>query len=266
MKPIQELRITLHADPPRTWRIRVRPALNGLMAGTLTLFILFAGTLLFFRELEINRKLLERLLVLETTGMLAARRAPASEPVQPAPALVAPKVIHLPPTEAVTAPETTGASVPLASSRPRLRDVAVECGPARCNARVTILADNRQGGLAGAEGSLVAALELEVPRTEAGSGHGARKTFIVYPGMQAESGFTAESAQGIEGKPFRVARALVTQLAFDVPEVLRPVALQVYVFDQDRILVQHKRRTIETPPAESSHPADEHPAAQEPTP
>ena len=51
-------------------------------------------------------------------------------------------------------------------------------------------------------------------------------------------------------KPFRISRALQTTAQFKIAKLLRPLAVNVYLFDRNKTLVTHERKVIETPVSE----------------
>jgi len=213
-------------------------------------FCFFSGTVLFFRELEMNRKLEDRLLVLDTREKLRIPSAPTqTNPVSQSitsfiePAIqqkveqkVERKLTETPPI-AKTEPEIAG---PVSA---RLSDFTVDWNGETCTAHISLVPTTT--GMA--EGDLLLILETEIPRI-GGSNPSSqiRKRYFIYPGYQSRDELDESQISQIDRKPFHFSRALQTSATFNVGKLLRPIALNVYVFDSNKTLIHHERKPIET--------------------
>src|SRR5687767_7156313 len=126
------LHVLIHSGSgvPYALRLNVRK-LSWVVALVATAFLLtLAGTLLFFRELELNRKLEERLLEWETRDKLAqvmgTPRVPAKEIVEDA----TPAKAAAPEAKPVTPSATVGA---------RIGELNAECSAGDCDVRLAMV-------------------------------------------------------------------------------------------------------------------------------
>jgi hypothetical protein len=218
-----QLLITLY-DPkgtPLAWGIQPRQLLSQVVIISASVLCLFIGTLLFFREVEVNRQLTQRLLWLETEQRRSLAREGNSEPV------VDDQLGH-PSAIAVSA---------------RVSGVAPQCSGDSCVVDLTLVPSFSQV----AEGSLLLVLETEVPRIGAGTaGAQSRKRFFIYPGMGTREELRPDDISQLARKTFRFQRILETHTRFTLGKLLRPLALNVYLFDSAGTLSFHERYPIET--------------------
>ena len=227
------LLIQSHSGSPLSLRLNVRKMyLLGFLLSTVYLTT-FSGSLLFFREVEINRKLEERVLELEMREKLS-KMLPA-------------------PVENVSRQITETDNPELLVDKNALADTAtgikahigglnVECVTGRCGVKLDIvpLASGT------AQGQLLVILETEIPRI--GSRNPTteiRKRYFVYPGGKARDELDQADIISLERKNFRFSRALQTSAEFRIGTLLRPIAVNVYLYDSARNLIQHERKVIE---------------------
>jgi hypothetical protein len=249
-----------NTEQPLFFRLSLKRVHSILLMGLLSLTVLFLGSLFFFRELEINRKLNQRVLELETNGLLLSQRsyallppaikmpapvtapvtAPATKaaPVVPAVPVVSPvPVVSLPTT---APPQSTSVSDEKASVSTRISDLFAECSEEYCDVKLN-LAPSQQGI---AQGQLLLVLELEVPRIGASTSQ-VRKKYLIYPGFGTQEELNPTKLQEMEKKPFRFSRGLSTGTTFKMGKLLEPLAINVYLFDENNNVVVHERRAIE---------------------
>jgi len=205
---------------PRAFRIETKK----LWAIFLCFFSIFSiavlGSLLFFRELEINRKLKEKVLSFELQETLSRTNPPVAE--------------------TASAAVAQGLSTEVSA---RMEDLSVECIAKKCSVRTTIVPTAT--GLA--TGQIIVVLETEIPRIGLGNANARiRKRFFIYPGSLQKDELDPNLLAKLQQKPFRLSRALQTTTDFEIAQLLRPLAANVYLFAPDRTLLQHERRVIET--------------------
>lgn len=203
-----------------------------LLLGTLTSIVLglVVGTLLFFRELESNRELQESLL----ESML--RERVLAETVKFRQETSAPAQL----TVATPVRDVTGERPAL---RSRVSEVNTECAAGRCAIRIVVVPATS----AVVDGSILVVLETEIPRIgTARATSSSQKRFFIYPGYHSKDELDLKEVNRLEGKKFRMSRALNTNVDFQFGELLRPLAVNIFVFDTEKNLVQHERRQIES--------------------
>ncbi len=229
-------------ETPIALRINMQRLSNYLVISALVFAFTSMGTLLFFRELELNRRLQENVLRLETERRLYKSRPVAFTPAVTAPVTrptetPSPAVQSAPPlaeTNAETIAETVAG---------RINDLRVECTEEECAVRLGLVT-SKPGT---AVGQLLLVLETEVPRIGAASPSApVRRRYFVYPGETAKDDLDPNTLNSLEHKAFKFSRALQTNTVFKVGKLLRPLALNAYVFDSEKALLQHERRAIET--------------------
>lgn len=240
---------TAAGEMPYAAKLSLPRLSNYLMAVAATFALFFCGTLLFLRELEINRELQEHVLRLE-----AEKRLDRAYPV-PDRELATPVGTKIPaPTSAVAvaaaAESLVAATAPPALEAPaipvenagRVTDVRAECDGENCTVRLSVLNKNTTP----AEGSLLVVLETEVPRIGgAALSTPMRKRYLLFPGEQTRDDLDPNTLGALEHRSFKVNKALQTSATFKVGRLLRPIAANVYVFDTKGALLQHERRVIE---------------------
>lgn len=226
------------------------------------------GTLLFFREMEINRQLSRQVLEFRITdqlsklaGKIESFAAPAVPVAAPGPNFVmAPKTeIRKPDAikiDAVPLPSVAPESPPRVAKaesvkpiaartdpRARLGDLSTDCEGELCTVKLALIPTS--AGIA--QGYLLVILELEVPRIGAATTSAQmRKRYLIYPGNITRDELTQDDVNALEGKSFKFSRALQTSVDFTVSSLLRPLAVNVYLYDSAKTLVHHERKPIET--------------------
>lgn len=224
-----------------------------LIGATVAYTFTLMGTLLFFRELEINRKLQEHVLKLESEKRLyqsyplpdrLLSSAPATASVPNAP--TNPSAPHHERTVAHASPATVekpkaeGATNDVVA---RINDLRAECAEDNCSIRLGMVTS--QPGTA--VGKLLLVLETEVPRIGgANPSTPLRKRFFFYPGNSARDEMDPNQLGTLEQKSFRFNRVLQTNTVFKMGKLLRPLAINAYVFDSEKQLLQHERKVIES--------------------
>jgi hypothetical protein len=215
-----------------------------------TLLILFftflSGTVLFFRELDLNRRLQDKLLLVDMREKI--HEPSATAPVTPLAQALSP-VIE---TAAEVKPEKKAREViPEAQSEApppelvaaRMSDFTVECGAEECSSRVSMVPTST--GIA--QGELVLILETEVPRIGGTNPEGqVRKRYFIYPGYQTRDELDESAINQLSKKTFRFSRAIQTTAVFNIGKLLRPVGLNIYLYDSNKVLIHHERKPIET--------------------
>lgn len=239
---------------PFALRLNVRKLSGWVLTVSFTFLATGIGSLLFFRELEINRKLEEQLLVFQTKEKLVSLGTAPARPL-PGPGSL---ISGTPPTPAAPAPEPTterttsalasaGPSVPVEPAAvtavaARLGDLAVECFEEECQVRLAMV-PTRTGT---ATGELLMVMETEVPRIGTGNPTTqVRKRYFLYPGNTTRDELPDEALNEVQRKPFRFTRGLQTTATFTIGKLLRPLAVNVYLYDHDRNLIHHERKAIE---------------------
>lgn len=234
-------------EQPTFFRLSLKRIHSVLLTALSMTIVLFLLSLLFFRELEINRKLNHRLLELETNNLLQSQRSYVLLP--PAPQGNSTAASGKPVTSAAspTTPVNTIATdtpPPVANTSSgisaRISDLFAECTDESCDVKLN-LAPSQQGT---ASGQLLMVLELEVPRIGASTSQ-IRKKYIVYPGFLSLDEVTPAKLQAFEKKPFKFSRGLTTGTTFTMGKLLEPLAINVYLFDDNGNVVVHERRPIE---------------------
>lgn len=211
---------------PAAYRIHARQALR---AGSLLLLagvVGFCGTLLFFRELEVNRRLTERVLDLETREIVAQSISLAT-----------------PRTVSGTPPATTASPAPATAGRlARVTDLTLDCEGEGCDATLSLL----RGTESPTEGQLLMVLETEIPRI--GGIPTAAKTrhrYYFHPPQPSLDELTQNTLVELPRKNFRFARSLNVKAHFSFTKLLRPLAIHAYLFDQGGGLVHHERKSLD---------------------
>jgi hypothetical protein len=232
---------------PVSYRLNIRQALVAIRSVGLLLLCAAVGFILFFREVELNRKISEQVMRLETELVLAtsvALKSPAGveENREPLTASSDPRAEKTPaveerPVEVAQTEENAIAKSVLTT----LSDLSAQCGEQACEVRAYLIPT--APGFA--EGSLLFVLEAEVPRIGlADPNVPPRKRFFVQPGNLSLDQMSGEIATRLDHKRFRVSRALMTNAQFELGALLRPIAINAYVFDGQRTLIIHKRKVL----------------------
>ncbi len=228
-----QLLITLYGSKrtPLTWEVRSDELLGKAVVIAFSVFALLVGTLLFFREVELNRQLTERLLHLEASTKGNAILRPTTTPSRWKTATRTPELAPNP-------EETANAKI----SGARVSGVTPQCSGDTCAIEVTLVPSSDQA----AQGGMLLVLEAEVPRIGAGTGSSeSRKRFFTYPGMETKEELLPKDISQLSRKPFRFQRTLESHTRFVIGKLLRPLALNVYLFDAAGALSFHERYPIE---------------------
>ena len=230
---------------PYAVRLNSRQLIRALVALGLTLFFAIVGTLLFFRELEINRKLMDRALRAEVREELTEALSPTRSVSL---AVAAPT--RAPTQIASTADDTDDgktnaahAAVPSPTVAAKVGELTADCDGDTCEADVAIVPT--ASGVA--KGQILIILEAEIPRIGAANPDGQiRKRYFLYPSGQSRDDLDQASLSQLPAKAFRFTRALHTHADFDMGKLLRPLAVNVYLFDSEKNVVAHERKAIDT--------------------
>lgn len=218
---------------PFAFQLNLPQLTSALVATTLVFGGTLLGSLLFFRELELNRKLQDQLLELETREKIAA--------LLPQAAMTGARSAAS--TTDATATDTADRTTSSAANAGRISELAVDCQRGKCGVKLSLMSN----GSANAEGDLLVVLEAEVPRigSAATPGTAMRKRFYIYPGDLNRDELDQTGLNALERKSFRFAHALQTTVNFELGKLMRPLAVNAYVYDKDHALVQHERRAID---------------------
>lgn len=262
MKPLSELprkpfvTMVVHtgSGEPLALRVSVRHFHRFATAAMAIVLATTAGSLLFFAEADQNRKLTGRLLALELEQRMKGSPRPMA-PSVPAPETGAsteqPTVASNAPAEAIPRAPARSAETPTPGdeaesgtpAQVRIGELATECNDGTCRVRMG-LTNTRTGSVSG---MLVLVLEAAVPRIGQSSPESSvRRKYFVYPGGQSFDDWKASSIGEQSPRVFRFNRSLQTTADFAVGKLLRPLALNVYLLDDDKNLVRHERRSMET--------------------
>lgn len=205
---------------------------------------LATGTCLFFREVEINRKITERLLELETILFLqnATRSVPVAPVIETSPGSGSMSDEHASPAAPLSLREPTAIAVPTELTvTAKLNELAAECSETMCSVS-TYLTPSSPGNAAG---SLSLVLEAEVTRIGGADPNApTRRQFVYYPGLILFDEFDSDKAATLEKKSFRFSRALPTRVQFTIGKLHRPIAINLYLFDTENNLVRHERKPL----------------------
>jgi hypothetical protein len=282
---LRQLTFSIHSSngSPVAFQLDVRAASLVVLLVSSLLLMSVSGSLLFFRELEINRKLEERVLELEITEKLARMSAAPNVSVQRVadsmPAVVSPPSIpfgRIPLLSAMN-PETNedadsdAEAAPVAADptpvpkptlaeensparetpalhelkmvAPRVGVLNADCAGEKCSVSLSLVPTGP--GLV--QGSLLVILETEIPRIGTANANAAiRERYFIYPGETFRDELPQTELAKIPAKPFHFSRGLQSNVDFNVGSLLRPLAVNVYIFDTQHNLIQHERKDIGT--------------------
>ncbi len=213
-------------------------------------FILFLGTLFFFRELETNRKLhaevLETKLKLKLTQLSDPQNIIPTRQLGYSVSVESDESLKKQPTQEATSPESAQKEswmtlTPTIVSA-RLGSLSSECQVDNCSVKLELL----PSGNGISQGELLMILETEVPRIGSrGVSTQQRKQFIFYPGYSTKDEFNSSELTQYERRPFKFSKTLNASVNFKVSKLLRPLALNIYLFDSRRTLIHHERKVID---------------------
>lgn len=235
------VQLRINGEAPSAFRIAVRRLYALVSILSLGVLLLATGFLFFFRELEINRKLVERVLELETAMILNSSTRPAATIPKSVPQ-AAPQAAIDPRVGTSLGREPTALAPVQAIVPARMNDLIADCNDKVCDIH-TYLIPVAPGT---AEGSLALVLEEEISRIGgADPNTPPRRQFVYYPGFTTMEEFDVEKTAALERKHFRFARALPTNVQFPIGKLNQPIAINLYIFDNENNLVHHERKTIE---------------------
>ena len=124
----------------------------------------------------------------------------------------------------------------------RLGSLSSECQADNCSLKLELL----PSGNGISQGELLIILETEVPRIGTGGYHSnQRKQFIFYPGYYSKDEFSISDVANFEKRPFKFSKTLSASVNFKVTRLLRPLALNIYLFDSRKTLIHHERKVID---------------------
>lgn len=230
---------------PYALRINIRQTFLLVTSMCGLFLLLMIGTLLFFRELESNRELQEQLVVANLQGKILTEsiRVQGESAATAAVTSLAVRDVTADSKEEVAAqPSVATAKTPV-NVHARVAEVGTDCASGKCSVRLVIVPT----GSAAVEGGILVVLETEIPRIgTARATSSSQKRFFIYPGYQSKDELDLKEVNRFEFKKFKMSRALNTNVDFQFGELLRPLAVNVFVFDTEKNLVQHERRVIDS--------------------
>lgn len=216
-------------------------------------------SLLFFKELETNRKLEETVLKYETSLKLAEQlrsfqRSTTNDTPSVAPPT--PKAIDNAPT---IDEQTEGQELPRLTTTPTsppqrivasLTNLNIKCEPQQCVSKISLMPSTT--GLA--EGSLLLVLETEIPRIGTSTPtSNIRKRYFIYPGNTTRETLTPKELTTLPHKSFKLTRALPVIATFKFEKFLNPIALNLYLFDSKGNTIRHVRQPLDERMPSSDH-------------
>ena len=238
------LYLSLHTgtSTPYAVKINVKRLIGLLCLLGMSIGAAMLGSLLFFRELEVNRKLTEKVLSFETaTALRSALEQREAQPVTPAPEAKEGEPVSQP-RQVAAAPTQTAPVVSKTTAQARIAALSTTCNEQGCGARLSMV----PSGTGPVSGQLLIVLETEIPRIGTGNPTSSvRKRFFIYPGNLTQDELEANQIPKFTRKRFRFTRALTTTANFPVGKLLRPLAMNVYLFDSEGNRTHHERRVIE---------------------
>lgn len=135
---------------------------------------------------------------------------------------------------------------PLLDSDPRiharLSEFTVDCAASQCVVKALMV----PGASGTAQGQMLIILEAELPRIGPRSpSTQIRKRYFIYPGYTSQDELSPETIESFDKKKFRFSRALQATAQFQIQKLMRPLAVNVYLYDEGNHLIHHERKTIE---------------------
>lgn len=246
----KSLQVVIHSGSGQPVAVRVHiPQLVGWFTSVLIALLILGGlSLLFFRELEINRKLETRLLTFETQEKLWQTSWNGAETSNdaPTPGVVAPGVPAPVVDRATTATKTSDPAPASTASTAKIGELATTCNGDECQVRLAMATT----GAGVANGFLLIVMEAEVPRIGANTAPEAqmRKRYFFYPEQEPKEELEPNDVSKLQRRSFSFSRALKTSATFKVGKLLRPLSVNAYLFDNKNALLQHERRAITDEP------------------
>lgn len=224
---------------PLAFRLDVRAASLIVLMVTSALLISLCGTLLFFRELEINRKLLDRVLDLEISDKLGKLNLSSNTTIARNPTAATPSIEVI---RDAAAPDSDGSQGAVAGAvKARVGLLNVECASEACSVSLSLV-PTEPGPV---KGSLLVVLETEIPRIGTAKASTIRERYFIYPGDTSMDEATQDALLKVPGKIFHFSKGLQSTVEFNIGGLLRPLAVNVYLFDTEHNLIQHERKVIE---------------------
>lgn len=237
-KPYLYLLLHSGSGVPQAVRVNTKKLIGLIAIVAITFAFTVLGTLLFFREMEFNRQLEEKVLTFETRAKVSQALRQAGVPVAGDAAANAAKEeadeIRLLATVSSAKSNTKGAA--------RIADLNTRCQTGSCTVNLSMVPATP--GVA--SGAMLVILETEIPRIgRATAGSKVRKRYFFYPGYQSRDHLSRSELDRLDKQPFRFSRALRTTANFKLGKLLRPLAVNVYLFDKKGNAIHHERRTLE---------------------
>jgi hypothetical protein len=239
---------------PVTFRVNLAQLSQIATVVFVMFLVLFWGTLLFFRQLEINRDLQAEILStqlklqLKTSSLTTeptwnrqiGYKVQLSEDLGNRNSELKQNNKVLSSDSSLQNDSWLELSHSMVSAR--LGSFSSECQLDNCSVKLELL----PAGNGLAEGELLLVLETEVPRIGSrGLTSQQRKQFIVYPGYFSKDELSLSEISGFEKRSFKFSRTLNASVNFKTTKFLRPLALNIFLFDERKTLVRHERRAIE---------------------
>lgn len=221
---------------PYAVQVDVRKIYTFLMLLALFSGFTTLGTILFFRELEISERFEQRVLELEIHSRLMKAGVPtmpiADTTEKSAPAATTADAVAAMPETAESLPATT-------TVRARISGLRLTCTEVECRVNLGLV-PTKPGT---ATGRLLVVLETEAVRIGAATHTSDGLTrYLVYPGFRNLDTLDRAELATLPGKPFRFTSALQSTVTFQIDRTVKPMAVDVFLFDDNSILVHHKRQ------------------------
>jgi hypothetical protein len=191
---------------------------------------------MFFRELEINKKLESRVLDLETQKQLSDLMLSVSREIAQSSKAV-PTAFSASKESPIIRKSSSGVSI-----KTRIDDVQLDCNEGTCTVSVGLM--NNSAGTT--QGEILLVLEAEIPRIgTANTAQPVRKRFFFYPNGEPQDDLDPEQIPTLPRKSFRLINFLRVTAPFKMNKLLRPLSLNAYLYDSQNNLIQHERKALE---------------------
>lgn len=210
-----------------------------LLGGLIITLGFLLSTLLYFVEVEENRRLHDRVLELETLQKLSQLR----DTLPPEPK-VDPKIVPIPVPQVTPRPVQIARRVdspPAIRNQPLLSEFNVECTETACEAAIGLLP--KQPG--SVDGGLLLILETQIRGIGMGSGETPWRRYLTYPEGNSLNEMNDDLIVTLTRKQFHFVRSLTTKAPFDLGKQLLPTAINLYLFDAEGSILLHERKTLE---------------------
>jgi len=220
--------LCLKLYPQRVLKIGLLISLFGLLT--------LSGSLLFFREIEINRNLHERLMELQNWKSLSQLQISLFQP---------PTAVESPIPQAV---ERRLLSTPTVTAK--LNDLSLECAQGICQVGLTLIPSTPGS----ATGSLLLILEANISKIGAAAAEeSSYQRYILSPGGKVLEAVDPNGLAAFEKKAFQFSRILETETEFNLKDTYHPIAIHAYVFDATGQVIHHERKAMKESPHEPSY-------------